>query len=273
MSVFDQFSLAGKTAIVTGATGVLGGAMAHGLAAAGAKVAILGRRAEKAQEVVDAIQAAGGTALATPADVLSTDSLNITRDVIMAEWGRIDILVNAAGGNMPGATIFNDVTFFNMKEEDFDGVVKLNLNGSLLPTQVFGEVMAEQGSGSVINISSMASTRTLTRVLGYSNAKAAIDSFTKWVAVEFARTYGAGLRVNAIAPGFFVGEQNRAFLLNPDGTNTPRGQLIIDHTPMGRYGEPDELVGTAIWLASDAAKFVTGIVVPVGGGFSAFSGI
>ena len=161
MSVFDQFSLAGKTAVVTGATGVLGGAMAHGLAAAGVKVAILGRRAEKAQEVVDAIQAAGGAALATPADVLSTDSLSITRDVIMAEWGRIDILVNAAGGNMPGATIFNDVTFFNMKEEDFDGVVKLNLNGSLLPTQVFGEVMADQGSGSVINISSMASTRRI----------------------------------------------------------------------------------------------------------------
>lgn len=273
MSVFDQFSLAGKTAIVTGATGVLGGAMAHGLAAAGAKVATLGRRAERAQEVVDAIQAEGGTALATPADVLNKESLASARNAVMAEWGRIDILINAAGGNMPGATIFNDVTFFNMKEEDYDGVVKLNLHGSLLPTQVFGEVMAEQGSGAIINISSMAAARSLTRVLGYSNAKAAIDNFTQWMAMELAMKYGAGLRVNAIAPGFFVGEQNRAFLLNPDGTYTTRGQTIIDHTPMGRFGEPDELVGTAIWLASDAAKFVTGIIVPVDGGFSAFSGI
>jgi len=272
-SFLHQFSLEGKVAVVTGGTGVLGGAIAHGFAAAGAKVAILGRRAEKAADVANAIAAAGGEAMALPADVLDAASLLAARDNLLANYGRVDILLNAAGGNMPGATVFDDLTFFTMRPADFERVVQLNLTGTLLPSQVFGEPMAIQHSGVVINISSMTAQKPLTRVLGYGNAKAAIDNFTRWLAVELAQKYGEGLRVNAIAPGFFIGEQNRGFLLNPDGTNTARGQLILDHTPMGRYGEPEELVGTALWLASDASRFVTGIVVPVDGGFSAFSGI
>lgn len=272
-SALNQFSLEGKVAVVTGGTGVLGGAMAHGLAGAGARVAILGRRAEKAAEVAAAIVAAGGTAMPLPADVLDAGSLRAARESLLANFGRVDILLNAAGGNMPGATVFGDLTFFTMQPADFERVVQLNLTGTLLPSQLFGEPMATQGSGVIINISSMTAQKPLTRVLGYGNAKAAIDNFTRWLAVELAQKYGGGLRVNAIAPGFFIGEQNRGFLLNPDGTYTARGQAIIDHTPLKRYGEPDELVGTAIWLASDAARFVTGIVVPVDGGFSAFAGI
>jgi NAD(P)-dependent dehydrogenase (short-subunit alcohol dehydrogenase family) len=273
LSALNQFSLAGKVAVVTGGTGVLGGAMAHGLAAAGAKVAIVGRRVDKAAEVADAIRAAGGEAMPLPADVLDAGSLRTARESLLANFGRVDILLNAAGGNMPGATVFGDLTFFTMQPADFERVVQLNLTGTLLPSQLFGEPMAAQGSGVIINISSMTAQKPLTRVLGYGNAKAAIDNFTRWLAVELAQKYGAGLRVNAIAPGFFIGEQNRGFLLNPDGTYTARGQSIIDHTPLKRYGEPDELVGTAVWLASDASRFVTGVVVPVDGGFSAFSGI
>lgn len=268
-----QFSLEGKVAVVTGGTGVLGGAIAHGFAAAGAKVAILGRRAEKAAAVANVISAAGDKAMPLPADVLDAASLLAARDQLLASYGRVDILLNAAGGNMPGATVFGDITFFTMRPADFERVVQLNLTGTLLPSQVFGEPMAAQGSGAIINISSMTAQKPLTRVLGYGNAKAAIDNFTRWLAVELAQKYGEGLRVNAIAPGFFIGEQNRSFLRNPDGTNTTRGQSILDHTPMRRYGEPEELLGTAIWLASDASRFVTGVVVPVDGGFSAFAGI
>ncbi len=269
----DLFNLSGKVAIVTGATGVLGGAIAHGLAGAGANVGILGRRVEKAAAVAGGIVAAGHAAFPLPADVLDPTALATARATVLERYGRIDILVNAAGGNQPGATIYGDVTFFSMQPADFDRVIQLNLNGTLLPCQVFGAVMAAQGSGAIINISSMAAQKVLTRALGYGNAKAAIDNYTRWLACELALKYGAGLRVNAIAPGFFVGEQNRSFLLNPDGTNTTRGQQIIDHTPMRRYGAPEELVGAAIWLASAAARFVTGIVVAVDGGFSAYSGI
>jgi NAD(P)-dependent dehydrogenase (short-subunit alcohol dehydrogenase family) len=268
-----QFSLDNKVAVVTGGTGVLGGAIAHGFAAAGAKVAILGRRTAKAMEVADAIIAGGGEAMALTADVLDAESLLAVREHLLANYGRVDILLNAAGGNMPGATVIGDVTFFTMQPADFERVVQLNLTGTLLPSQIFGEPMATQRSGVIINVSSMTAQKPLTRVLGYGNAKAAIDNFTRWLAVELAQKYGEGLRVNAIAPGFFIGEQNRSFLLNPDGTNTARGQSIIDHTPMCRYGEPEELVGAAIWLASDASRFITGVVVPVDGGFSAFSGI
>ncbi len=267
------FSLKDKVAIVTGGTGVLGGAITHGLATAGARIGILGRRAEKAEAVVAAIEGNGGQALALPADVLDKAQLATARNTILETWGQIDILVNAAGGNMPGATIFGDLTFFDMSRDAYEQVLSLNLTGTLLPSQVFGAVMAEQKQGSIINISSMASKKPLTRVLGYGNAKAAVDNFTQWLSIELALKYGAGLRVNAIAPGFFVGEQNRSFLLQEDGSYTERGQLIIDHTPMSRFGEPDELVGTTVWLASDAARFVTGVVVPVDGGFSAFNGI
>lgn len=273
MNIGQLFSLQDKVAIVTGGTGVLGGAIARGLADAGAKVGIMGRREQQAAQVANEITQAGGTALPLPADVLDSAQLAAARKTAMDTWGRIDILVNAAGGNQAGAIVVGDLTFFKMTQEAFDQVVQLNLNGSILPTQVFGEVMVQQGTGSIINISSMAAQRPMTRVIGYAAAKAAIDNYTKWLAVELAKKYSPQLRVNAIAPGFFIGEQNRALLLDEHGKLTARGQLIVDHTPMGRFGEPDELVGTAVWLASEASRFVTGIVVPVDGGFSAFSGV
>lgn len=269
----DIFSLRDKVAVITGGTGVLGGALAHGLAAAGAKVAILGRRAELAGQVADAINGAGGEAIPLPANVLDKDSLLSARATLLARYGRVDILVNGAGGNIPGAIVVGDLTFFGMTQNAYEQVLALNLTGTLLPSQVFGEPMADAGQGAIINISSLSAQKPLTRVLGYGNAKAAIDNLTRWLATELALKYGSGLRVNAIAPGFFLGEQNRAMLVRADGSFTERGQLIINHTPMKRFGEPDELVGTAVWLASDAARFVTGIVVAVDGGFSAFSGI
>ncbi len=269
----SMFSMEGKCALVTGGTGVLGGAMARGMAAAGAKVAIMGRRAEKAAQVADEINALGGVAIPLPADVLNMEQLAAARDQLTSAWGRLDVLVNAAGGNSADATVFGDVTFFNMSQDAFDNVLQLNLTGTLLPSQVFGELLVADGSGSIVNISSMTAERPLTRVLGYGVAKAAVDNFTQWLAVELVNKYGEGIRVNAIAPGFFIGEQNREFLLQSDGSLSPRGQVIIDNTPMGRFGEPDELVGTLLWLSSDAARFVTGIVVPVDGGFSAFSGV
>ena len=281
MSAWDQFSLEGKVAVITGATGVLGGAMARGLASAGARVAILGRREAKASEVAGEITAAGRVAMPLPADVLDEDSLQNAKRKLIDEWGSVDVLINAAGGNRPDATVFGDLTFFNVPRVALEGVVGLNFTGTVLPIQIFGELMAQQEKGSIINISSMASQKVLTRVMGYSAAKAAVDNLTRWLAVDLAEKHGPGLRVNAIAPGFFIGEQNRALLINEDAPTGPgdppvltdRGQQIVDHTPMGRFGEPDELVGAAIWLASDASRFVTGIVVPVDGGFSASSGI
>jgi len=273
MTSAELFSLEGKVAVVTGGTGVLGSALARGLAAAGARVGVLGRRAAHADRVVAAITQSGGSALALVADVFDPIQLNQARDNLLNTWGTIDILLNATGGNLPGATVGDDRPFFSLSEEALNEVVRLNLNSAIRATQVFGEVMARRGVGSVINISSMTSQKPLTRVVGYAAAKAAIENFTKWLAVELAQKYGPGLRVNAIAPGFFIGEQNRDLLLNADGTLTPRGRSIIEHTPLGRFGQPDELVGAAVWLASDAARFVTGIVVPVDGGFSAFGGV
>lgn len=271
--VFNQFSLTGKVAIVTGGSGALGSAMARGLAAAGAKVGILGRKLAKATEVAESIVAAGGTAVPLQANVLNKTELQTACTKVMETWGQIDILLNAAGGNMPGAVVFGERTFFNMSQDAFEQVMALNLTGTVLPCQVFGEVMVKQGSGSIINISSMAATQAITRVVGYSASKASIDNFTRWLAVDFAQKHGDTVRVNAIAPGFFIGEQNRDLLLQPDGQLTDRGNLIIKNTPVGRFGEPEELIGTAVWLASDAAQFVTGTVVPVDGGFSAFSGV
>ncbi len=273
LNMASRFSLGGKTAIVTGGTGVLGGAIARGLAAAGAQVGILGRREVRAAEVAQEIQACGGQAFALPADVLHKPSLEAAKAQVLSRSGRIDILVNAAGGNVPAATVFGDLTFFALAQEAFEEVVGLNLTGTLLPTQVFGQSMAAQRQGSVINISSMAAQQPLTRVMGYAAAKAAVDNLTRWLSVEFARVYAPAMRVNAIAPGFFLGDQNRALLLQEDGTLTARGQQIVDHTPMGRFGEPEELVGTAVWLASDASRFVTGTVIPVDGGFAAYAGV
>lgn len=267
------FDLHGRIAIVTGGTGVLGGAMARGLALAGATVWILGRNEDKAEQVVREISEAGGKVFVLIADVLDKEALVRARDRIIQEHRRIDILINAAGGNTQGAIIGGEVTFFNMAREAYENVLALNLTGTVLCCQIFGEVMAQQGSGSIINISSMTAERPLTRVLGYGNAKAGVDNLTRWLAVDMAQKHGLGLRVNAIAPGFFIGDQNRSVLVNEDGALTERGKLIIAHTPMGRFGEPEDLIGTMLWLASDASKFVTGTIIPVDGGFSAYHGI
>lgn len=272
-SLMELFSLEGQVAIVTGGTGVLGGQMARGLAQAGAKVAVLGRRREQAEAVVQAIKAEGGSAIALPADVLNREQLEAARDVVIEHWGRIDVLVNAAGGNMPSATLEPGRSFFDLPVEGMQPVIALNLQGTLLPSQVFGEAMARAGRGCIVNISSMAAQRAMTRVVGYGVAKAGVENATRWLAVELARSFGTRLRVNAIAPGFFIGEQNRALLLKNDGSLTPRGQTIIDHTPAGRFGNPEELISTLIWLCGPGASFVNGVVVPVDGGFSAFSGV
>jgi len=275
-SLQDLFSLRGKVAVVTGATGVLGGAMVRALATSGARVAVLGRREEKARQVAREIKRAGKEALALPTNVLDRDQLEDTRDALLERWGRVDILVNAAGGNVPEATLTDRVGVFGLPEDALRQVFDLNFLGTLLPCQVFGAAMLEGGGepdGCIVNVSSMAASRPLTNVVGYSAAKAAVENLTRWLAVELVRSHGPGLRVNAIAPGFFIGEQNRDLLLDEDGNPSQRGQAIIEHTPAGRFGEPDELGGTLIWLCSEAAAFVNGIVVPVDGGFSAFSGV
>ncbi len=269
----DLFSLSGKTALITGGTGVLGSAMALGLARAGAKVAVLGRRLAQAEQVATLITNAGGIGLPLSADVTRKDTLEAARDQLMQQWGRLDILVNAAGGNVSAATVAPDGAFFDVPAAALDAMFELNLTGTILPSQVFGALMAEQRMGCIVNISSMAAQRALTRVVAYGAAKAAVDNFTRWLAVELARKYGAGLRVNAIAPGFFIGDQNRALLLNADGSLTARGQSIIAHTPAAQFGEPDDLIGALVWLCSPAARFVTGTVIAIDGGFSAFSGV
>jgi NAD(P)-dependent dehydrogenase (short-subunit alcohol dehydrogenase family) len=271
-----HFDLSGQVAVVTGGSGVLGGAMALGLAQAGARVAILARREELAAQAVANISEAGGEGLFVVADVLNRAQLEAACATILERWGRIDILVNAAGGNMPAAVIGEDASVFDMPQEAFEQVVSLNLTGTLLPTQVFGKAMVERSDGAkgcIINISSMAAIRAISRVVGYSVAKASIDNLTRWLAVELARKYGAGLRVNAIAPGFFIGEQNRRLLTNPDNSLTTRGQKIIEHTPAGRFGEPDELVSTLLFLCAPGSTFVNGVVIPVDGGFNIFSGV
>ncbi|PKD16447.1 D-mannonate oxidoreductase [Salegentibacter salinarum] len=268
-----MFNLDGKTAIITGGNGVLGGAMAHGLAAQGVKVGILGRSTDTVEKRVKEIEDAGGTAMSLVADVLDRKSLEEAKDKVLKAWGTIDILINGAGGNMKGATIGPDQNFFDLSLDDFSKVNDLNFKGTVLPTYVFAKPMADAKKGSIINISSMAAQQAITRVLGYSAAKAAVDNFTKWLAVEMAQKYGGGIRVNAVAPGFFIGEQNRDLLLNKDKSLTARGETIVSNTPMKRFGEAEELQGVTNWLASDAASFVTGIVVPVDGGFSAFSGV
>jgi len=269
----NLFDVRGKTAVITGGTGVLGKAMAHGLAEAGANVVILGRNQASGDEAVQAITQRGQKALFVQADVLDADQLNKAKAAVLAQYGAIDILVNAAGGNLPGAVIMPDKNFFDLDMKEFDKVVDLNLSGTVLPTKVFGEVMAKQKTGVIINIASLASFRPLTRVVGYSASKAAVDSFTQWLAVEMARKFGEGIRVNAIAPGFFLTEQNRTLLTNADGSYTARGESAIRQTPFGRFGKPDELVGTLIWLCSDASKFVSGVTVPVDGGFNVFGGV
>lgn len=268
-----SFNLDGKSAVVTGGTGVLGGAMAKALAQAGANVGILGRNKEAADQCVKEIEQDGGNALSLIADVLKKPQLKDANQQVIDAWGKVDIIVNAAGGNMPGATVTPDESILDIPDEDLQRVVNLNFLGSFWATQVLGESIIKQKEGVIINISSMAAQKPLTRVMGYAASKAAIDNYTKWLASEMALKYGEGIRVNAIAPGFFIGDQNKDLLLEDDDSLTNRGQTIIDHTPMRRFGKPEELAGTLIWLCSDASRFVTGTIIPVDGGFSAFSGI
>lgn len=270
----DSFNLQGKVAVVTGGTGVLGSELSRGLAKVGAKVVILGRNQERRDAVVADIRKAGGEGTGILCDVLDRANLLQARQEILDQYGTIDILINGAGGNSKSATTSPDLSFFDLPEGDLDWVMRLNFMGTLLPTQIFGEVFAEKEAGVMLNISSMASLQPLTNVVGYAAAKAAINNLTQWLAVHFNKHYSKSIRVNAIAPGFFLTEQNR-FLLTEEKTGelTARGRTILEHTPMGRFGEPSDLVDTMIWLVSDASRFVNGIVVPVDGGFSAFSGV
>jgi NAD(P)-dependent dehydrogenase (short-subunit alcohol dehydrogenase family) len=267
-----SFDLTGRVAIVTGGYGVLGGMISSGLASSGVRVAVLGRRRDAADAKADEIRRAGGDAIALAADVLDEQQLRDARDSLNGDWQNVDILVNAAGGNVARARNDNR-SIFEVPVDAFDEVLRLNLHGTVIPSLVFGETMARRGSGCIVNISSMASLQALSGVLGYSVAKAGIDNFTRWLAVDLARKHGDGLRVNAIAPGFFVSTQNRAVLIDDAGAPTARARTIIGRTPMGRFGDPEELLGPVRWLCSDAASFVTGIVIPVDGGFSAFSGV
>jgi len=267
-----MFSLKGKSIIVTGGTGILGNAFIQAISEAGANVGILGRNKKVAEERAHAIHENGGTAIPLIADVTNEEQLSAAHEEFVKKFGHIDGLVNAAGGNIPEAIVQPQQDIFSVDLSGVEKVVKLNLFGTMLPTQVFGRTIASKG-GSIVNISSVSSVQALTRVLGYSLAKSSIDSYTRWMAVELANRYQDTVRINAIMPGFFLTEQNRTLLTNEDGTYTERGQLIIKNTPFKRMGDPNELKGALVWLLSDASKFVTGITVPVDGGFMAFSGV
>lgn len=270
----ELFDITGKVSVVTGGGGILCSEMARALGKRGSKVAILDLNENQAKAIADEITSEGGTATPVKTDVLDKKSLENARDIVLETFGRVDILINGAGGNKKEATTSDTFEFFDIPPDAIQWVFNLNLLGTVLTTQVFGEVMAKQGEGVVINMSSMASLRPLTRVIGYTTAKAAINNFTQWMAVHFNLNYSKNIRVNAIAPGFFLTNQNRFLLLDEaTGERTKRGQQIIDHTPMDRYGSPEDLIGTLIWLVSDASAFVNGIVVPVDGGFAAYSGV
>lgn len=267
----NLFDIKDYVVVITGGTGILGRCIAKYLALEGAKVIILGRKEEVGKKIADDIVAAGGQCEFMKTDVMNQAVVEKNCNDILAKYGKVDTLLNAAGGNMPGATIGPEDNFFNLKAEEFQTVLNLNLTGTVIPTQVFLKPMVKQGKGSVINFSSMAAFRPLTRVCGYAAAKAGISNFTAFMATECAKKFGEGIRVNAIAPGFFLTEQNRSLLTNPDGTYTKRGQDVIRQTPFGRMGDPEELCGTIHYLMSDAAKFVTGTVAVVDGGFNVFA--
>ncbi len=270
----DMFSIKGKVVAITGAGGVLCGCMARAIGKAGAKVVVLDLNEDAAAKVANDIKTNGGEALAVKCNVLEKDSIEAAYEKVLAEYKTVDVLINGAGGNNKKATTGPDLSFFDMPADAIRFVFDLNFIGTLLPTQVFGKVMAETGKGVILNISSMNAFKPLTKIPAYSAAKAAISNFTQWLSVHMCQNYSKNIRVNAIAPGFFITDQNR-FLVTDEKTGeyTDRGQSIVNHTPMDRFGDAEELNGTLIWLLSDAAKFVTGIVVPVDGGYSAFGGV
>ncbi|MCR4560989.1 MAG: SDR family oxidoreductase [Bacteroidales bacterium] len=268
------FDISGQNAVVTGGAGVLGGSIAKHLVEQGVNVVVFGRHEQNTMEKVEELKKIGtAEVIGVVSDVLDIEKLKATRQEIQDKWGGIDILVNCAGGNVPGATIPDDKDVFQMKIEDFEKVNSINMNGTVYPSIVFGEAMAQKKKGSIINISSMASYSAITRVLGYTVAKHGIDGFTQWMAQEMAIKFSEKIRVNAIAPGFFIGNQNRALLINPDGSLTERSKKVIARTPMRRFGDITELNGAVQFLCSEAASFITGIVMPVDGGFSSFSGV
>lgn len=267
----NLFDVKDRVIVITGGTGILGTAMVRHFAGQGAKVVVIGRNEKIGNELVAQVKAENGVAVFCTADVLDKDMLDAAFDKVISMYGSVDVLINCAGGNMPGATIPPDKTIFDLELDAFRHVVDLNLFGTILPTMVFAKAMVEQKKGSIINVCSESAIRPLTRVAGYGAAKAAVANFTKYMAGEMAIKFGPELRVNAIAPGFFLTEQNRNLLTNPDGSYTDRAQTIIAHTPFRRFGEPEELLGTLQWLASDASGFVTGTVTMIDGGFDAFS--
>lgn len=272
----NMFSLEGKVSVVLGGGGVLGSAMAQGLAYAGASVAVSSLRKEETENIVQKIEATGTKSKGYELDTSNPEALKAVCKTVLDDFGKIDILVNAVGGNMKAATTSDDVTFFDLPGEAIERVLGLNLMaGAVLPSQIFGrEMLKNPDGGVIINISSMNAFRPLTRIPGYSAAKAAVSNFTQWLAVDMAQKFGDKIRVNAIAPGFFLTEQNRFLLTDAQtGELTKRGDSIIAHTPMGKFGQPEDLAGTLVWLCSDASRFVTGIVVPVDGGFSAYAGV
>lgn len=269
----NSFSLKGKVIVVTGGTGILGEAFINGIIQAGGAVGILGRNEKIANERVQNIIAKGGRAIALIADVTDELQLLAAKEKMLAEFGKIDGLVNAAGGNLPEAVVQPEQDIFNLNVTALEDVMRLNLVGTILPTQVFGEAIKNAGSGSIVNISSVVSQLAVTKVLGYSLAKSSIDSYTQWFAVELAKRYGDEIRMNSIAPGFFLTEQNRTLLTNADGSLTDRGNLVLQNTPFKRFGNPEELAGALVWLLSDASKFVTGSKITVDGGFTIYSGV
>ncbi len=269
-----RFDVRGRIAVITGGSGVLGSVMAHALAKAGVRVAILSLHDASAAKVVESIRADGGEALGIACDVKERTDLERARTDVLNSLGHIDMLINAAGGNSPQATTSADTTFFDLDVHAMAAVLDLNFTGTLQSCQVFGRDMAARKEGVIVNITSMNALRPLTRIPAYSAAKAAVANFTQWLAVHMAQEYSPAIRVNAIAPGFFLTEQNHFLMIDAaSGDPTPRGASILNHTPMRRLGEADDLVGTLLWLVSPASSFVTGIVVPVDGGFSAFSGV
>jgi NAD(P)-dependent dehydrogenase (short-subunit alcohol dehydrogenase family) len=265
--------LKGKAIVVTGGTGILGNSFINGIVEAGGAVGILGRNEKVANERADAINKNGGNALPLIADVMNEEQLILAKEKALAHFGKIDGLVNGAGGNMPEGTLMPDQDIFSMNLQGMKTVLDMNLWGTIIPTQVFGEALAKNGRGSIVNISSMNSKRAITRVLGYNMGKAAVDCYNQWFAVEMANRYGDRVRMNALAPGFFLTEQNRYLLTKPEGGYTERGELVIRQTPFKRFGHPDELKGALVWLLSDASQFVTGSMICVDGGFSIFGGV